>query len=154
MNTQNTGNKGNNPKVVDALRRTGAALGELQKQIRDLEEAMRSTDIVLIHEPSNAAEMAEDIAAYDAARADSGEVIPAEVVERLVAGDNAIKVFREWRGRKQNDVAAATDTTAAYLSQLETGHRGASIDLLRRIADELGVDFGVLIDWYTREDKD
>ena len=50
----------------------------------------------------DAAEHAEDIAAYDRveARLDSGEdeLVPADIAERLLAGENPVRVWREHRG--------------------------------------------------------
>lgn len=50
--------------------------------------------------------------------AEGGETIPATVVERLVAGDSPIKVFRRWHSCKQKEFAATIGTSPACLSQL------------------------------------
>ena len=96
-------------------------------------------------------EDAEDIAAYEAAKAEGGERIPSEVIDRLIDGDHPIKVFREWRGFKQKNLAIAVGIAPAYLSQIETGVRNArNAKLLRAIADTLNIDFALLVDWCSR----
>ena len=67
------------------------------------------------------AEDMEDIAAANAvmARVRSGEedVFPASVVNRLLNGENTVKVFREHRGMTQAQLAATAGINAVYLSQ-------------------------------------
>ncbi|MCH8184295.1 MAG: helix-turn-helix transcriptional regulator [Proteobacteria bacterium] len=63
----------------------------------------------------------------------------------MIGGENPIKVFREYRGLTQKQLAKKTDTSAAYLSQIETGRRTGSIKLLRRLAGALNVEVEDLI---------
>ena len=95
-------------------------------------------------------EATDDVAAYEEAKAEGGERIPSDVIDRLIDGDNPIKVFRVWRGYSQKGLAKAIGSSPAYVSQLETGARNASNAKLRAIADTLGIDFALLVDWYTR----
>jgi len=68
------------------------------------------------------------------------EAIPAAIANRIFAGENAIKAFRDWRGMTQEELAKAAGTSAAYLSQIETGLRNAGSALRRRLAATLRVD--------------
>jgi DNA-binding XRE family transcriptional regulator len=77
---------------------------------------------------------------FDQAMEENEEAFPAVVVDALLAGDNPIKVYRKHRGLKQKELAAMVDIQAVYLSQIETGRRGGSLELRRRIASGLGVD--------------
>ncbi len=87
-----------------------------------------------------AAEDAADIAAVAAVYADdTEEMLPSEMVDRLVAGDNPIRVWREHRGMTGRDLADAVDVQQSYISQIETGKREGTIDVLRRIATALGI---------------
>lgn len=88
-----------------------------------------------------------DVAAYDAATARGEEAFPWEVVRRLDAGENPIKVFREHRGLTQAALAEQAGIKRMYLSQLETGHRAGSFDTLARIAAVLDVDLDHLAPW-------
>ena len=87
----------------------------------------------------HAAELIEDTEAYRAAKAVGGELIPHDVVKRLVAGDSPIRVYRQYRGLTQRALAERTGVAASYLSQIEAGQRSGSSKLLRRIADALDV---------------
>lgn len=82
----------------------------------------------------------DDVAAYDAAVARNEESFPREVAERLIAGESPLRVFREYRGLTQKELAERASTVAAYISQIETARRTGSAKLLRRLADALGVE--------------
>lgn len=86
-----------------------------------------------------------DIAAYDAAIRRDEESFPSEVADRLIAGDSPVKVFRKFRRMTQGELAAETGTSAAYLSQIETGRRTGSVKLLSRLASALGVEIDDLV---------
>ena len=68
------------------------------------------------------------------------ELFPREVANRLVDGENPIKVFRDYRGFTQAQLAEKVGTNKVYISQLERGERQGSLNLLRRLADALRVD--------------
>ncbi|MGY0834451.1 helix-turn-helix domain-containing protein [Azospirillum argentinense] len=51
-----------------------------------------------------------------------------------------MKVFRDHRGMTQAQLAEATGLKQAYVSQIEAGTRGGSVDVLKRIAEALRVD--------------
>ena len=87
-----------------------------------------------------AAEDAADIAALVALDSDhTEEDLPDEMVTRLLAGDNPIRVWREHRGMTGRQLAEAVDIQQSYISQIETGKREGTIDVLRRIATVLEV---------------
>ncbi len=87
-----------------------------------------------------AAEMAEDVRLYDEALARNEERFPLELVDRLLADENPVRVFREFRGMIQRELAAKVGINTAYLSQIESGKRGGSTRVLRAIANALNVD--------------
>ena len=82
---------------------------------------------------------------YDRADAEGGESFPAEVVDRLLAGQNPIRVYRDHRGMTQGALAAAAGIHPVYLSQIETGRRTGSARTLAVIAEALGVTVDELI---------
>ena len=91
-------------------------------------------------------EMLEDAAAtaaYHSSR--DQERVPIELVDRLLAGENPVKVWREHRGLSQRDLAARAGLNFAYLSQVETGARNGSIQTMKKLAEALGVDLDDLI---------
>jgi DNA-binding Xre family transcriptional regulator len=81
------------------------------------------------------AEDAED-AKIAAASADYAEedLIPSQVVHRIVRGENPLKVWREHRGLKAIDVARRAGVTQSYYSQLESGKREGSLTTISRLA--------------------
>ncbi len=86
-----------------------------------------------------------DEALYDRADAEGGESFPAKVVDRLLAGQNPIRVYRDHRGMTQGALAAAAGIHPVYLSQIETGKRTGSAKTLAAIAETLGVAVDDLI---------
>ena len=89
------------------------------------------------------AELLEDIRDFDATSAaiESGdeELIPAEVVNAILDGKNPVKVWREYRGLTQQQLADAVKISKPYLSQIETGKRTGTTDVLSAIAKALDV---------------
>jgi hypothetical protein len=49
------------------------------------------------------------------------EAIPAAVVRRFLAGENPLRVYREWRGMTATALAKAAAIKQPYLSAIETG---------------------------------
>ena len=86
-----------------------------------------------------------DEALYDRAVAENEESRPISVVDRIVAGENAIRVYRKHRGMTQKEVAEAAGISPLYLSQIERGTRKGSVSTLAAIAKVLRVDLGDLI---------
>ncbi len=77
---------------------------------------------------------------HDLAKAAGGESFPAAVVDRLLAGENPIRVYRDHRGLTRKQLAAATSINPVYLSQIETGKRSGSAKTLVSIANALDVE--------------
>lgn len=98
---------------------------------------------------SELAEDAEDAAALAgfAKRYAKGseETVPAEVVDRLLAGESPLRVWREFRGMNAAQVAAAVEITPAHVSKIEAGKGEPSVALLKRLARVLGVDMEALV---------
>ncbi len=67
------------------------------------------------------------------------ELIPAEVVNAILDGRNPIKVWREYRGLTQQQLADIVRISKPYLSQIETGKRTGTTDVLSAIAKALDV---------------
>lgn len=91
----------------------------------------------------DAAEMLADIQAYDAAKARLAageETVPAAVTFALLDGEQPIVVWRKHRGLTQQQLAEAAGISKAYLSQLETGKRTGTLEVLGRLASALQVE--------------
>ena len=89
------------------------------------------------------AELLEDIKDFDSISAaierGDEELIPAEVVNAILDGQNPIKVWREYRRLTQQQVADAIQISKPYLSQIETGKRTGTTDVLSAIAEVLNI---------------
>lgn len=62
------------------------------------------------------------------------EAVPADVVDRLLAGESPVRVWREHRGLTAALLAEMIGGTPAHISKLETGKGEPSIDLLNKKA--------------------
>ena len=75
------------------------------------------------------------------------ETFPANVVNRLLEGDNPVRVYREHRGMTSKFLAIAAEISAPYLSEIETGKKEGSAATLKRIAQALSVDLDDLVEY-------
>lgn len=95
------------------------------------------------------AEELSDIEAFDNARRDleegRDELIPGEVVDRLLAAESPVKVWRQYRGLTQTDLAVQAGLSQSYVTMIERGERTGSIEALRKIAAVLKVDLDDLV---------
>ena len=88
------------------------------------------------------ADMLQAIRDYDEAKlalADGEELVPAHIPYAIMDGENPIKVWREYRGLNQQDLAQAAGISASYLSQIETGKREGTTAVLQAIAHALNL---------------
>jgi DNA-binding XRE family transcriptional regulator len=95
-------------------------------------------------------EDAEDLALAamaDAVKARKEESVPSQVADRLLAGEAAVKVLREWRGLTQNDLAKKTGLAKLYISQLENGRARPGRKALTSLAKALGLGVDALLDY-------
>ena len=67
------------------------------------------------------------------------EVIPSEVTFALLDGEQPIKVWREYRGLTQQQLAAAAGISVPYLSQIENRRRTGTKEVLLAIARALNL---------------
>ena len=95
------------------------------------------------------AEMLQDIRDYDEVKLaltnGEEELIPSEVTYALLDGENPIRVWREYRGLTQQQVAEEAGISKPYLSQLESGQRKGSAEVLAAVARALNVSLDDLV---------
>ncbi len=89
--------------------------------------------------------MLSDEQLYNLATSAEEESLPVEVVDRLLAGESPIAVFRRHRGLRQRHLAEAAGINPVYLSQIERGKRTGSIRTLAALAKALRVELDDLI---------
>ena len=89
------------------------------------------------------AEELDDIRAAQAAerRAEEGEEnVPLELVDRLIAGDHPLRVWREYRGLSQQALGERVNLSKMTISGIETGRQDTNSKNWRALAAMLGVD--------------
>lgn len=93
--------------------------------------------------------MLQDIRDYDLVRAlvEQGEeeLIPSDVLYAIMDGENPIKVWRDYRQLTQQQLAEAAGISTPYLSQIETGKRTGSTEVLTSIAKALKVTLDEIV---------
>ncbi len=72
-------------------------------------------------------------------------MFPHSLVEKIILGENPIKVYRAYRKMTQQKLADEAGVTSDYISKLEKGDREGKLSLLKKIADILQVDLGLLV---------
>lgn len=88
------------------------------------------------------AEMLQDIRDYDEAKRaiDAGEeLVPSEVTYAILDGKNPIRVWREYRSLTQRQLAETAGISIPYLSQIESGKRKGTTEILNAIARALSL---------------
>lgn len=107
------------------------------------------TLVVLSLDEYERLEDAADIAAAKTVRADIAagrdELVPASVVNRIMAGENPMRVWREHRGMTAKELSLKADLSAPYVSEIETGKKDGSVSAVKRIAKVLGVEIDDLV---------
>jgi DNA-binding XRE family transcriptional regulator len=94
------------------------------------------------------AEMLQDVRDYDEAKlaiANGEELIPSRVTYALLDGENPLRVWREYRELTQQQVAEAAGISKPYLSQLESGQRKGTAEVLQAISKVLNVSLDDLV---------
>lgn len=139
--------KGNSIQMSDPLRLH--PLGEHAALVRDRLTALSGAELVddpdraelVVMTPGDLAELSEDAAAtaaYHGTR--EQERVPIGVVDRLIARENPVRVWREHRCHSLRQLAERAGVGIGYLSQIENGERKGTVGTLKKIAAALYVE--------------
>lgn len=90
-----------------------------------------------------AREALEDVLAFDRGLAE--EQLPAAFVDRMLAGENLIRLWREHRGLTRVQLAEKAGMHRVNLVKIEGGVRGASVPTLSKLAGALGMAMDDLV---------
>ena len=74
-----------------------------------------------------------DLAVYDARKAELNPALPADLSKRIVQGDSLLKAIRNWRDLTQMQVEQRTGIAQGYLSDLESGRRKGADETLKKL---------------------
>lgn len=80
-----------------------------------------------------------------AATRETREYLPAEMVDRLLAGESPVRIWREHRGLTLAALAERSGVGLSYISEIETGKKPGSVAAMRSLAVALGVDLDDLV---------
>ncbi len=72
-------------------------------------------------------------------RAKGEEYVPADLIDRIMAGESALRVWRQFRGLTLRQLGEKVGVGGTHLSQMETGQRRGAPALWRKLANALGV---------------
>ncbi len=97
-----------------------------------LEALEDAEDIAALHE----VEARELALGKEAARAN---YLPVDLVERLLAGEHPIRIWREHRSLSQADLADKACLARSYLAEIEGHKKPGSLDAYRKLANALGL---------------
>lgn len=96
-----------------------------------------------------AAEDLADLQSYDRAKAalvaGEDELIPAGYANRLLGGENPLRVYRDLRGMTQAALAEKARVNRVMVAEIETGRKQGSVATLRALAEALSVSLDDLI---------
>jgi DNA-binding XRE family transcriptional regulator len=67
------------------------------------------------------------------------EYVPVELINRIIEGENPLRVWRQHRGLTLESLAQAVRTTSATLSRIETGQQQPKAQMWRALAEVLDV---------------
>ncbi len=88
-------------------------------------------------------EDADDVAIFDQRMAElsenPGQTLPSDVSARLLRGATLIRALREWKGVRQQELAARAGLGQGYLSDIERGRTQGSPEARANIAKALDV---------------
>ena len=96
----------------------------------------------LLERANHEAEDADDVAIYDARKAElaaGGGLLPAGVSAAILRGDSRLKAIRNWRGETQLHLNFKTGIGQGYLSDLESGRRTGNPETIAKLAQALDV---------------
>jgi hypothetical protein len=97
----------------------------------------------LLARADHQAEDADDVAIYDARKAElaagSSAVLPPEVSAAILRGDSRLKAIRKWRDETQLHLEVKTGIGQGYLSDLESGRRTGTPETIAKLAQALNV---------------
>ncbi|WP_448216451.1 helix-turn-helix domain-containing protein [Endozoicomonas sp. 2B-B] len=99
----------------------------------------------------------EDSEAFREAKADllngEDEILPDQVTNRLMNGDNPVTVWREYRELSQKGLHEKSGVSASMISQIESGQKTGSIKTIRKLSEALNIDVDDIVA-YQKMDKE
>ncbi len=95
-------------------------------------------------------EMLEDIRDYDVAKqalVEGEELVPSELTYAILDGKHPVRAWREHRKLTQEQLAESAGISKSYLSQIESGKRRGTTNVLVALANALGLDLDDVVNF-------
>ncbi len=73
------------------------------------------------------------------------ELFPIEMTERLINGESPLRIYREYRGFTQTQLATKVSLTQATIAELEKGKQKGSIETWKALSNALNIDIDELV---------
>jgi DNA-binding XRE family transcriptional regulator len=125
--------------------RAGRSIEVMAMTVQIVEIAGHKMAMLPIADYERLLELAEDKADMLAAmqteqrRREGEEYLPAEMVDRILSGESALKVWRKHRGMSLEALGAAVGVRKSFLSEIENGKARGAPALWRKLAEALNV---------------
>ncbi len=104
--------------------------------ITDTEVTLSRADYDILLE---AAEELADIKSVRAYLEDRSEGLPSEYVKRMIDGDSPLKLWRQFRGLSQTQLAQSSGVNRVQISNIENQEKTGSVRTLSRLARTLDI---------------
>lgn len=95
-------------------------------------------------------EMQEGIRDYDTAKQalmEGEELVPSDLTYAILDGKHPVRAWREHRQLTQEQLAKAAEISKSYLSQIESGKRKGTTNVLVSLANALGLDVDDIVNF-------
>lgn len=90
-----------------------------------------------------AAEDLADLRTYDRVMAQLAdgqeELLPAELVKRMLGGASPLRAWREFRGLTQMALSEASGVNRVQIADIEAGRKNGSVETLKKLSGALNV---------------
>lgn len=97
----------------------------------------------------DAADDLADLRAFDRAKAalaaGQDELVPAEVVDRLLAGESPLRVWRQYRSLTQVALAGISGVNRVQIADIEARRKTGSIETVKKLANGLSLSLDDLV---------
>ena len=92
-----------------------------------------------------AAQDLEDIKAIENYKANPQEGLPDKYMGQLIDGIAPVKVFRDWRGLNQSELARRSGVHRVSIADIEAGRKTGSVHTLKKLAEALNITIDDLV---------
>ena len=86
-----------------------------------------------------------DVIAYDEAKAQPEDALPAAFTLSLIQGESPLKAYRKHRGLSQATLSQSAGTPQGLISEIETGKKKGSVTTLKALANALDIEVDDLL---------